>query len=496
MAGPGIKPKLKWPFGRKNRDVLGFEIDENHLKIVHLQQKGLRREFSHAAVLSIHGLFGDGILYIIRQTIEQFQVVNPRVFLIVSLPLVITRSIEIPSQDPDEIREIVNLQASRHTPYARAEIIVDMMNLGMVRERYSKILLVIVPKESVNKNTQLIDKAGLNLEKVIFPPEAVAIVANKMMGRDADEGAYGVLHMDYAFTSFIVVESGKILFVRGIHIGANHLIEERASYIDRFQDELEKSLETYATDEVGSLPKTVLLTGVLQEISDFDDLLADTLKVKTKRVPYLDYFHLSDAAKNAMASSKMVSFLNLLAPIAMFDKMRVDLTSEEKRLKIQLEKRARQMMLTGVLTMVFLSLIFADVTAKISYRKAYLKQITTHYLPVRESAKQLEGMLAKIDLIKSYLVSRGNSLKALTELYDATPPDIWLNEIKYDESSQKFSLKGTSSVMSSVFAFVADLDKSSMFKNVKTKYVNSRQEDGRDVADFEINCLVEAVPTQ
>jgi hypothetical protein len=240
----------------------------------------------------------------------------------------------------------------------------------------------------------------------------------------------------------------------------------------------------------------VLLTGVLQDISDFDDVLAQTLKVKMKRVPYMDYFYLSGAAKKVMTSSKMVSFLNLLAPIAIFDKMRVDLTSEEKRLKIQLEKRAHQMLITGVLTMVLLSLAFISVSAKISYRKAYLKQITKHYLPVRENAKELEQMLARTELIKSYLVSRGKSLKALTELYDAMPLNIWMSEIKYDESSQRFSMKGTSSAMSSVFAFVADLNKSSIFKNVKTKYVNSRREDDRDVADFEINCLIGTASTQ
>ena len=119
-----------------------------------------------------------------------------------------------------------------------------------------------------------------------------------------------------------------------------------------------------------------------------------------------------------------------------------------------------------------------------------------HYRPVRESAKQREQTLAKTELVKSYLISRGNSLKALTELYDATPLDIRLTEIKYDESSQKFGLKGTSSVMSSVFSFVSDLDKASIFKNVKTKYVTSRSEAGRDVADFEINCLIDAGPVK
>ena len=493
MAGSNLSLKLNLPLParRKSHDVLGIELDEYHLKIVHLQQKGIRREFSNLLVHAVRGASDDVVVTQLRQAVDQWKVHDARTFLTVPLPLVITRNIEIPSQEPSEIKEIVNLQASRHTPYARAEIIVDMMNLGVVRERYSKILLVIVPKETVNRQIQLVDRVGLRLERVIFPPEAIAIASAKMMGRDADEGPCAMLHMDYAFTSFIVVEASKILFVRGIHIGANHLLEDRTT-VDRFEAELEKSMETYNTDEVGASPKALFLSGVLQQLSEFDDLLTETLHMKIKRVPYLDYFHMSETAKNTAASSKNVSFLNLLAPIAMFDRLKVDLTSEEKKLKIQLERRAREMLKIGVLTMVLFSLIFVNVTSKISFKRAYLKQITKHYLPIREGAKQLEQMLAKTELVKSYLVSRGNSLKALTDLYDVTPLDMRLSEIRYDESSQKFSIKGTSSVMSSVFGFVSALEKSDIFKNVKTRYVTSRQEGGRDVADFEINCLIEA----
>lgn len=491
MAGPGLKFSLPFPGARAGRDVIGIELDEDHLKMAHLVQKGVRREFVDLLVRPVRGLSDDAIFLQIGQALGQWKAGDASVFLTVPLSLVITRNIEIPSQEPEEIKEIVNLQASRHTPYARAEIIVDMVNLGVVRERYSKILLVIVPKETVNRQIQILDRAGLRLERVVFPPEAIAVASAKMIGKDVDEGAYGVLHMDYAFSSFIVVDEGRIVFVRGIHIGANHLLEDPSATMDRFQDELEKSMETYNTDEVGAAPKTLLLTGVLQQLSEVDDVLAGALHMKTKRVGYLDYFHMSEAAKNSATASKNVSFFSLFAPIAIFDRLKVDLTSEEKKLKLQLERRARVMLKTGILTMVLFSLIFVDVTAKISFKRAYLKQITTHYLPIREGAKQLEQTLAKTELVKSYLVSRGNSLKTLIDLYDVTPFDVRLAEIKYDEGAQKLSVKGTSSVMSSVFSYVSALEKSELFKNVKAKYVTSRQEAGRDVADFEINCLIE-----
>jgi hypothetical protein len=342
----------------------------------------------------------------------------------------------------------------------------------------------------------MLDRAGLKLERVFFPPEGIAMVAAKLAGADAEGGPVAVLHMDAAFTTFMVTQAGKLLYVRGIHIGATQLTEERENSLDRFQDELEKSMETYASDEVGAAPKAALLCGVLNELKDFDDVLAEALKLPLRRPSFAGYFHLSEESRATLESSKLISFLDLLAPLSLYDKIRIDLTSEEKRLKIQLEQRARQMLKTGILTLVIFSLLFVHLTSKISFKKAYLRQITTHYLPVRDGAKQLEQMLAKTELVKSYLLSRGDSLEALTTLYDVTPLDIRLSEIKYDDSVSKFSVKGTSSVMSSVFTFVSDLDKTHVFKNVKTKYVTSRNEAGRDVADFEIDCVIGAGGTR
>ncbi len=50
------------------------------------------------------------------------------------------------------------------------------------------------------------------------------------------------------------------------------------------------------------------------------------------------------------------------------------------------------------------------------------------------------------------------------------------------------SVKGTASAISSVFNFVTNLERTKIFKGGKTKYVTTRNENGVDVADFEIAC--------
>ena len=83
------------------------------------------------------------------------------------------------------------------------------------------------------------------------------------------------------------------------------------------------------------------------------------------------------------------------------------------------------------------------------------------------------------------MADRGRSLETLIAMVDVLPKDMRLSDLKY-EDGEKFSVKGTSKTMASVFAFVSNMDKSGKFKNVKTKYVTTRNENGVDLADFEI----------
>ena len=155
------KPRLRFPGGgASGRDLLGFDIGEETVKIVHVKVSKLGREVVNLASIEARGLPEPEIAKAVQKTIAAFGVKNPRGFLTVPMQTVISRTIEVPSQDPAEIREIVNLQASRHTPYARSEIIVDTLILGLARENYTRVLLVIAPREAVVRATGILERAG------------------------------------------------------------------------------------------------------------------------------------------------------------------------------------------------------------------------------------------------------------------------------------------------------------------------------------------------
>ncbi len=494
MAVPKLKPKIPRPPAKsKTHDLLGFDYHEDQLKLVHVRIGALKRQVVNIAHKDARGMSENDVAAYVQETAKKFGLQKPAAYIIVPLSTVITRSIEIPSRDPDEIREIVNLQASRHTPYSRAEIIIDLIELGVVRESYTKVLLVIAPKEVVTRQTRILERAGFGVAKVFFPSEGIALGCVKIIGAETSDKVTAIVHMDTFFTSFIAVQRTDLLFVRGISIGANHLLEEREIYADRFIDELHKSIESYAADEAGPAPSQLLLTGVVAEITELDYLFSTGFNMPIKHQTYFNYFLISDDARSVAASnSKQISFFNVIAPLLLYDKTKIDLITDERRLKLQLEKRGRDLMQTGVLVMVLLGLCAALFSSKIFFKSAHLDNLTKRYQPVRDEAKLLEQTFAKTQLVKDHLFKRGNSIEAIAELYKALPKNVSLSNIRYEEGGTKFSVKGTSGTMASVFTFVTNLEKSQRFKNVKTKYVTSRSEGGTDVADFEIVSLIDA----
>jgi Tfp pilus assembly PilM family ATPase/Tfp pilus assembly protein PilN len=491
MAIKGLKKFNFFP-KKSKQDFIAFDLNEERFKLAHVHTSKMRREVANLITQETKGLTDDEISALVAKSIAAIGVKNPRVFLAVPLHLVITRSIEIPSRDPDEIKEIVNLQASRHTPYSRAEIIIDTLNLGVVRENYTKVLLVIVPKDVVNRQTAILEKANLQLEKIFFPPEGICQACSKILSNESSDQTTAIVHMDDVFTSFIVIQKNKILFVRGISIGAHHMLEEKDVYADRFVDELQKSLESYITDEMGPAPSTLLLTGVVAEVTSLDDLFNETLNIPIKHQTYFKHFPIASAAKQLASTNNRVSFFNVIAPLLLYDRMKLDLISVERKLKMQLEQRSRDIFKTAILVLIILSSLLLILFNKISYKKSYLERLTARYAPMRQDAKNLEQIFAKTQLVKDYLATRGESIEVLSELYDAIPNEVRLNEIKYDVDSGKFSVKGSALSMGAVFTFVANLEKSEKFKNVKPKQVETRSEKGgSDSAIFDISCAIE-----
>ena len=476
------------PFNREASELVSLSLG-NSLTIASTGAALNKKEISGIFSKNINSLNDDEISRIIREGFIELKLKNPRIICVVTSQLAITKNIEIPSTDPEEIKEIINLQAGRHTPYAREEIIVDHINIGTYKNSYTKILLVIVARSAVKRHYEILAKIGLKPEKIFFAPEALGLASSKMLKAESDNSPLSLIHIDEAATDFMVIFKRKPLFIRSIPIGIQSFELDREKQQVRFADELKKSIESYQSEGIADAPSRFILTGAVEDLHGLSEVL-NNARLPLKTTAYFGNFHLHPEALKALSAAKRVSFFNVIAGLFFSDELKVDLVPEEVRLGRALEERGRELIKIGIFVLAVFVLVFFIMLSNIFFKSVYLKNLDERYTPMIGESEKLEKDYTRISTIRHYLENRGYSLEVLTELYRLTPLEIALGDIRLDEQ-RKFSIKGTAEAMSVVFSFVDSMEKSRYFKDVKTKYTTKRRDGLKEFTDFEITAAID-----
>lgn len=473
----------------RSKDVISIDFGQPSLKIAHIKCLAAnKKEITTLIHQKLIGTSDADIAKEIASSLALLKIKAPHVVDIIPSQSVITKNIEIPSVHPQEIREIISLQAGRHTPYSREEVIVDYIDLGTFKRNYTKVLLVIVNRSVIKRHSDILEKAGLKLQTVYFAPEAVMRMSVRLIKQESDS-PYGLIHIDETTTDFIVASKQRVLYVRSIPTGAVSVANEKEKASAKLVDEIKKSLEAFAAENIERAPSQLIFTGAVREPNELEAVLSEAFKIPSKSIYYLKHLPFTALSAKVAGEARELSFLQVIAPVLYQEELKVNLIPEEIRLKRTIEERARDLLKTGALSLTVLILIFMVFMSKVYVKGAYLKKLQHRYAAMGKDVKELENTFSRLSLIKKYLTQRGFSLDVLYELYAVIPAEMELDEIKFD--SKKFSVKGTADSMSMVFAFVDGLEKSKFFKEVKTKYTTKRKEGKRDVTDFEVASLLE-----
>jgi Tfp pilus assembly PilM family ATPase len=487
MAGISI-PKLNFISEIANLDLVGLDLSSANLKASYVRVTPSKKELISAVVKNINGLSEDEVAKSLLLLTREFKIKKPHYVLCVPSQLVITKNIEVPSLDLKEIREIVNLQAGRHTPYSREEVIVDYIPIGTYKQNYTKVLLLIVNSSVVKKQFTILDKAGIKIDKAILAQEGIAAFAAKSFKFDP-AAVTAVLHLDDVVTDFSIFFKNKVIFIRSIPIGRQHLTGDREKNLEKFLDEVKKSLDSYQVENIEKAPAMFILTGAMDGVDNLDTLINEAAHIPVRVVAYL-----SNAFKSFAGSeeSKEVSFLGVAGPLLALGECRTSLIPEEVKYKMALAQRGRALMVMAVALLSIVVLSFMMMMTEVYFKNAYLKKLEDKYGNLGSEARELGKEFQRNSQIRSYLLGRGSSVNALTELHDLAPLNLNLNYIKF-ENDGKFIIRGTAESMSIVFSFNGSMEKSKVFKDVKIKYTTKRVEGQKEFVDFEINCLIRKV---
>ncbi|MFH1478835.1 MAG: pilus assembly protein PilM [Candidatus Omnitrophota bacterium] len=471
-------------------DLVGIDFSGNKLKFIHIKASPGKEELINILTHDINSLSDIELSNTIKALFAKLGTKNPEIIAIVPSYMVITKNIEIPSTDPREIKEIINLQASRYTPYSREEVMVDYIPIDTYKHSYTKILLVIIARNIARRTFEILESINIKPKKIFFSSEGLASFIPKKLNIDTLVTPKGIIHIDEDSSDFIVSFKNRPIFIRNIPVGAQNLSEGTEDSKLKFIEEIKSSMEGYQSEDIERPPDRMVLTGAVEGIEYLEPLIKERFNIDITTMHYFRNVNISENILKLLPI-KGVSFLSLISSLVMRSENAIDLIPEEIKLRKTFEERSKELIKAGLFVITIFVLVFSILITHIFFDNTRLSKLNEIYTPLKKEAKSLEESFERVSLIKNYLFNRGYSLEVLTELYNIMYLDIELNDIRYDDATGKFSIKGTAESMSRVFSFVDNMENSKFFKDVKTRHTTRRKSGMKDVTDFELNCILE-----
>ena len=396
--------------------------------------------------------------------------------LVIVLPRnqVTVRNLELPTTDPQEMKDIISIQAGKQTPFSKDEIITDFKIIGSNRPHYTKVLLAIVQKAIIKRYLDnLADKKDA-LQKIVLGSECYAGYFPVIRRRIEDE-TFAIFDFDEGFCDFCVYSRDKLLFTR--------LFSPK---------EIGDILDTYKKENIGPVFRKAVLMGANESISDMKNILAKELSLEgVGPFEEIEGVSFSEDAKAALDKAKKegVSFSKLIGLALAPDRPLMDFLPQELKEIRRMRVKRKELMLTGILILslfVFGGGIFLE---RIYAKTLLLKRLDARSVKLEKETSGLKKEDLKIKLIRKKIDTENSAIEVFLEVHKLTPQEIYLQCVTFEEG-KSLSLRGTSQSMSEVFKFVKILQKLPVFKDVKTKYVTKRKLEGKDLTDFEITCLL------
>ncbi len=461
-----------------------FSMDGHWLKLLHVKGGKHERVVTHLVVQPVAEIPLQDIVTKLRQTCQE-QGIEPQSVIVVNPShLTTTRVVSVPSADWNEIRDIVELQIEKHTPYAKEEILTDFTVLETDAGGYSKVMLVISHQDVVNRALQIVEAMGWMLERVAFELEGLLQWPRNLKGIPANQ-PFLLADLDAEVSTVAVIQGNELLFHRSLAFGMNQITAESSGVSGRLIGELRRSIEAFEAEGLRTALASVVLTGQVERLPELKAQVEQNLELAAQAVPAFERFTLSETALAGQRDSGLASFAGLLGLAQGVS--RIDLTPKPLRLHRTFELRARSLMVVGCQLIGVLALISAIVIGNVQRQEHYYGWLRVEAHRTAEAANLLDGSLQQLELVRQWLKTRGQYLDIITELNKHSSEAIQWDSIDYVQSD-RIVLKGTSREMPRVFDMVAALEKSALFSKVEAKRVTKRKEKEEELTNFELTC--------
>ena len=414
----------------------------------------------------------------IRELMQEHQIKPGPVLISVSGQSVFSRFVKLPPVDEDKVYQIILYEAQQNVPFPIDEVVWDYQLISGGIEGEVDVMLAAIKAEIIEELTDAVEEAGLTADLVDVAPMTLY---NAVRFNYSDlPGCTLVVDVGARSTDLIFMEEGRV-FIRSVPVAGNAITQQvmrefeqsfndaeeikhahafvsfGAAYekpksevadrvskcvrtvMTRMHAEINRSINFYRSQQSGSTPSLVLLTGGSSVIPYTDTFLKEKLKVD---VDYLNPF-LNVAVSGEISSDDIGQHAHELGEVVGLGLRRVLTCPIEINLmppKIMADRafKRKQPLLVMAAMGIALSLAvwcayFYKLTTLGEERLQRVKERAQSLQIVEGGLKKAERNLAevegKIEKVLGLAEKRTEWVEILDTIHGCLPDGMWLTKV-------------------------------------------------------------------
>jgi Tfp pilus assembly PilM family ATPase len=463
-----------------------LSLDGRWLKVLQVEGTPRARRITRLFASAVGTTAADDVDRIFKEGCASEGIVPHDLLIAHPTHLCTLRLFSLPATDPKEIRDIVELQAEKHTPYAKDEVLIDFKVLDRKRSGYSRVLLVIAHQDVVHRPVRLVEASGLTLDRVGCELEGL-VGWFQLVRKGAGAAVSMVIDVDGSTTTVVVIRQGQPQFHRSLSLGSEQLESEGEPAGQRLVVELQRSMEAIEAEDSALKVQDVVLTGCTTRLGNAKLLIERGLDLPVSLIPPWEGREVAPQALTASERVPQVSFTGLvglaLAP------SELDLTPQTTRLRQAFEARAKSLVLLACQGIGVLILVSLLIMGRAQREQRYYDTLDRMHRQSAAQAAEVEEALQQLEFGKARIRRRGQLLEAVAALADLSPDGIAWESLVFSHG-EELILRGASETLPRIYEFVAALEGLPFFEVVEAKRVSKRKAGtgARDITEFEVAC--------
>lgn len=400
-----------------------------------------------------------------------------QVVLVLPRRQVLLKYLTLPSNKPDELRRMVDLQIGQGLPFPADEIVYQMATGEEDANGYTRVIVAVARRQMVEECLAAALKSDIHPGRCAVGAFGIAAWHAQNFPLDAGRTVI-IADIDDDGVELCFCREGKLIFGRNLIFSRNDW-----AFPEAFE-QVSLTLEAFEREYSGQQPEKIILTGIEDRMNFLKEVFTKTLNISPEHI-VADQNCLPNPSKDADVNAPQRSLCACLG-LALAADLGPDLTPPSVlNMKFMGEQRLALIRL-GVTFVLMLGVFALALGLNVHRQENSLKALRQKIAAGKTEAQDASRKIKFFDLIRRNKNERISIAEMMKEIYQVLPQTTALTSLQL--SDDVLTIQGQSRESSDVNLVQKAMLDSPLFKDVTLQYANRPQRLAMEYTEFKIQC--------